>query len=172
VAKAAFFPDVKINGLAGFQTANIGDIVAAQSAIWSIGPNITIPIFQGGRNQANLEIAKSSYLAAVSRYRAQVLTAFQDVENALADLHNLAGQAQAQQIAITAARRALELTQQQYAKGAITFLDVLDAERTLLNDERTATTILGSRLQATVQLIKALGGDWTVHGSAQGKATS
>jgi multidrug efflux system outer membrane protein len=128
---------------------------------------VTIPIFQGGRNEANLDIAKSSYRSAVSRYRAQVLTAYQDVENALADLRNLARQAEAQEVAITAARRSLQLTQQQHAKGAITFLDVLDAERTLLSDERTATTILGSRLQATVQLIKAIGGHWDEGRSAR-----
>ncbi|HEY0791183.1 MAG TPA: TolC family protein, partial [Chthoniobacterales bacterium] len=142
------------------QTANIGDIVAVQSLIWSIGPSVTIPIFEGGRNRANLEVAKAAYLASVARYRAQVLIAFQDVENALADLRNLSGQAEAQGIAISAARRSLELSQQQYDKGAVTFLDVLDAERTLLTDERLAAQILGARLQATVQLIKALGGQW------------
>jgi outer membrane protein, multidrug efflux system len=96
----------------------------------------------------------------VNRYRAQVLTAFQDVENALVDLHTLFGQANAQEVAVTAARRALELSQQQYEKCAVSFLDVLDAERTLLQDERVSAQLLGARLQVTVQLIKALGGEW------------
>jgi multidrug efflux system outer membrane protein len=128
--------------------------------IWSVGPSITVPIFEGGRNSANLQNARAQYEETVNRYRAQVLTAFQDVENALVDLHTLAGQATAQDIAVTAARRALELSQQQYEKGAVSFLDVLDAERTLLQDERIAAQLLGDRMQVTVQLVKALGGKW------------
>jgi hypothetical protein len=81
-------------------------------------------------------------------------------ENALVDLHTLAGQASEQEVAVTAARRALELSQQQYEKGAVSFLDVLDAERTLLQDERVSAQLLGARMQVTVQLIKALGGKW------------
>jgi outer membrane protein, multidrug efflux system len=160
VAVAAFYPDVRLSGAAGFETANIGDIFAGQSLIWSVGPSITVPIFEGGRNSANLQNARAQYEETVNRYRAQVLTAFQDVENALIDLHTLAGQASAQDAAVTAARRALELSQQQYEKGAVGFLDVLDAERTLLQDERVSAQLLGARLQVTVQLIKALGGTW------------
>jgi multidrug efflux system outer membrane protein len=160
VAVAAFYPDVRLTGVTGFETAKLGDIFAAQSLIWSVGPSITVPIFEGGRNSANLQNARAQYEETVNRYRSQVLTAFQDVENALVDLHTLDGQAGAQDVAVTAARRALELSQQQYAKGAVSFLDVLDAERTLLQDERVSAQLLGSRMQATVQLIKALGGLW------------
>ena len=121
VAVAAFYPDVRLSGASGFETANLGDIFAGQSLIWSIGPSITVPIFEGGRNAANLQNAHAQYEETVNRYRAQVLTAFQDVENALVDLHTLAGQSAAQDIAVTAARRALELSQQQYEKGAVAF---------------------------------------------------
>jgi multidrug efflux system outer membrane protein len=160
VAVAAFYPDVRLTGATGFETANVGDIFAGQSLIWSVGPSVTVPIFEGGRNSANLQSARAQYQETVNRYRAQVLTAFQDVENALVDLHTLSGQANAQEVAVTAARRALELSQQQYEKGAVSFLDVLDAERTLLQDERVSAQLLGARLQVTVQLIKALGGEW------------
>jgi multidrug efflux system outer membrane protein len=160
VAVAAFYPDVRLSGASGFETANLGDIFAGQSLIWSIGPSITVPIFEGGRNAANLQNAHAQYEETVNRYRAQVLTAFQDVETALVDLHTLAGQSAAQDMAVNAARRAFELSQQQNEKGAVSFLDVLDAERTLLQDERVSAQLLGSRMQATVQLIKALGGRW------------
>ncbi len=160
VAVAAFYPDVRLSGASGFETANIGDIFAGQSLIWAVGPSITVPIFEGGRNSANLQSAHAQYEETVNRYRAQVLTAFQDVENALVDLHTFAGQASAQDTAVTAARRALELSQQQYEKGAVSFLDVLDAERTLLQDERVSAQLLGARMQVTVQLVKALGGKW------------
>jgi multidrug efflux system outer membrane protein len=161
VAVAAFYPDVRLTGATGFETANLGDVFAGQSLIWSVGPSITVPIFEGGRNSANLQNARAQYEETVNRYRAQVLTAFQEVENALVDLHTLAGQATAQEVAVTAARRALELSQQQYEKGAVSFLDVLDAERTLLQDERVSAQLLGARMQVTVQLIKALGGKWS-----------
>jgi outer membrane protein, multidrug efflux system len=162
VAVAAFYPDVRLTGATGFETANLGDVFAGQSLIWSVGPSITVPIFEGGRNSANLQNARAQYEETVNRYRAQVLTAFQEVENALVDLHTLASQANAQEVAVTAARRALELSQQQYEKGAVSFLDVLDAERTLLQDERVSAQLLGARMEVTVQLIKALGGKWSI----------
>jgi outer membrane protein, multidrug efflux system len=159
-AVAAFYPTVRLNGASGFETANVGDIFAGQSLIWSLGPSVTIPIFEGGRNAANLDIANSVYQQTVNQYRAQVLIAFQDVENALVDLRTLAGQASAQETAITAARRSLELSEEQYAKGASGFLDVLDAERTLLQDQRVLAQLQGARMETTVQLIKAIGGTW------------
>ena len=94
VAVAAFYPDVRLSGASGFETANLGDIFAGQSLIWSVGPSITVPIFEGGRNAANLQNALAQYDETVNRYRGQVLTALQDVENALVDLHTLAGQAE------------------------------------------------------------------------------
>jgi multidrug efflux system outer membrane protein len=96
----------------------------------------------------------------VDSYRKQVLVAFQDVENALGDLHTLSDQSDAQERATAAAVRTLQLSQSQYGKGATNFLDVLDAERTLLSDERVSVQLLGQRLQTTVLLIKALGGSW------------
>jgi outer membrane protein, multidrug efflux system len=159
-AVAAFYPDVTINGAAGFETANIGDIFAGQSLIWSLGPSITVPIFEGFRLKAGLRSSKAQYRETVDNYRNQVLSAFEDVENALADIRTLAGQYEAQQRAVDSETRALELSQQQYDKGAVTFLDVLDAERTLLSDEQIAAQLAGARLQATVRLIKSIGGRW------------
>ncbi len=160
VAVAAFFPRITLTGAAGFESATITDVLSPGSKIWQIGPSVSIPIFEGGRNQANLDAARARYDQGVARYRGQVLTAFQDVENALADLRFLAQQADAQNRAVAAARRTLQLSQDQYRNGAVTFLDVTDSERTLFNNERTAAQLLGQRMQATVQLIKALGGGW------------
>jgi len=160
VAVAAFFPIVRLTGAAGFESADMGDLFDWQSRIWQIGPSITLPLFEGGRNVANLRGAQARYREQVDGYRKQVLVAFQDVETALGDLHTLSDQSDAQERAVAAAVRALELSQSQYGKGASNFLDVLDAERTLLADERTSVQLLGQRLQATVLLIKALGGAW------------
>ena len=161
VAVAAFFPRINLMGAGGFESATVGQLFNWSSTLWQIGPSVTLPIFEGGRNVANLRVARAEYNEGVARYRQQVLVAFQDVENALVDLRTLAVQAEAQDRAVAAARRTLELSNQQFSKGAVTFLDVVDAERTLLSDERTATELLGQRMQATVQLIKALGGGWS-----------
>ncbi len=160
VAVAAFFPRVNLTGAGGFESASIGQLFNWESTIWQIGPNVQLPIFEGGRNVANLHVARAQYNEGVARYRQQVLVAFEDVENALVDLRTLGVQAEAQDRAVAAARRTLELSNQQYQKGAVTFLDIVDAERTVLNSERQSALLLGQRMQATVQLIKALGGGW------------
>jgi multidrug efflux system outer membrane protein len=160
VAKAAFFPVIRLTGEGGFESADIRLLFNWQSRIWTLGPSITLPIFEGGKNIANLKAAHARYDEAVGRYRGQVLTAFQDVENALDDLHQLAGQAEADERALAAAQRSLLLARQQYAKGQVNFLDVLDAERTALADERLTAQLAGQRMQSTVQLVKALGGGW------------
>ncbi len=160
VAVAAFFPRVTLTGAAGFESATVTDLFNWQSHLWQIGPSINFPIFEGGRNTANLQAARARYEQSVAQYRQQVLVAFQDVENALGDLRTLAAQTEAQNQAVEASRRTLQLSQDQYRNGAVTFLDVTDAERTVFNSERTAAQLLGQRMQATVQLIKALGGGW------------
>ena len=160
VAVAAFFPRITITGAAGFESATVLDVLDPASRIWQIGPSVSIPIFEGGRNEGNLRAARAQYAEQVARYRTQVLTAFQDVENALGDLRFLAEQAEAQDRATAAAQRTLQLSQDQYRNGAVTFLDVTDAERTLFGSQRTQSQLLGQRMQATVQLIKALGGGW------------
>lgn len=160
VAVAAFFPRINITGAAGFESATVTDLFNWQSHIWQIMPSINVPIFEGGRNTANLEATRARYDQQIARYRQQVLVAFQDVENALADLRTLSTQSEAQNRAVQAAQRTLDLANQSYRQGASTYLDITDAERTLFNDQRVAAQLLGQRMQATVQLIKALGGGW------------
>ena len=160
VAVAAFFPRINLMGAGGFESATVGQLFNWSSTIWQIGPSVQLPIFEGGRNVANLRIARAEYDEGVARYRQQVLIAFQDVENALADLRTLALQAAAQDRAVDAARRTLDLSNQQFKQGAVTFLDVVDAERTVLTNERQSAMLLGQRMQATVLLIRALGGGW------------
>ena len=117
VAVAAFFPRINLTGAGGFESASIGQLFNWESTIWQIGPNVQLPIFEGGRNAANLHVARAQYNEGVARFRQQVLIAFQDVENALADLRTLAVQAEAQDRAVAAARRTLELSNQQYQAG-------------------------------------------------------
>ncbi len=160
VATAAFFPRIRLTGAGGFESADFGLLFNAESRFWQIGPSISLPIFEGGRNVANLQTARARYEEALGQYRKQLLVAFQEVENALVDLRTLSGEAEAQSRVVAAAQQAYDLSQQQYQKGAINYLDVLDAQRTLLQGQRAQTALLGQQMQATVQLIKALGGDW------------
>lgn len=160
VAAAAFFPVIRLTGAAGFESADLGSLFDWESRIWSLGPSVQLPIFEGGRNTARLAQARAQYDEQTARYRQQVLVAFQEVENALVDLRTLAGQAEAQERAVAASRRTLDLSNAQYSKGASNFLEVIDAERAQLQSERAATLLRGQRMQASVQLIKALGGGW------------
>ena len=160
VAKAAFFPVVRLTGSGGFVSGDIESLFNWESRVWSFGPSISLPIFAGGRNLANMNRARSAYEEAVARYRQQVLVAFGDVENSLSGLHFLAHQAEAQDRAVASARRAANLATQRYAAGIVSYVEVVVANRGALVAERGQAQLTGQRLAASVQLIKALGGGW------------
>lgn len=160
VAQAAFFPVLTLTGSAGFVGAELDDVFERSSKVWSLGPSLSLPIFAGGRNAANLQAAKAAYDEAFAAYRQRVLVAFADVENALANLQWLGAQAQAQAQVVEAARAAARLSDGRYQQGLVNYLEAVDAERQRLQAERTAVQILSSRLSSTVLLVKALGGEW------------
>jgi outer membrane protein, multidrug efflux system len=160
VAKAAFFPAISLTGGAGYASADLGNLFKADSRIWSIGPSLYLPIFQGGRNRANLERSRAAYDEAVAVFRQRVLIGFREVQDALTATQLLAEQAAAQERALTAARRATALAQTRYDAGFVSFLEVIDAQRTALATERTSVHLEALRLNTRVALIKALGGGW------------
>jgi multidrug efflux system outer membrane protein len=160
VAKAAFLPTFKLTGAAGFESAELKDLFAWESRIWSFGPSVTLPIFSGGKNRANLQAAEARYEQAVAAYRQSVLAAFRDVESALVNLRQYSEQEKALRRAADSARRTAGYYDQRLQGGMIGYLDVVDAQRTFLQAERAAVQNLGSRYTTTVQLIKALGGGW------------
>jgi outer membrane protein, multidrug efflux system len=160
VAKAAFFPTVKIDGLAGFQSISFGSWFNWSSRMWSVGPSLELPIFTGGYNRANLKAAHAAYDATVADYRQTVLTAFGEVEDQLAAQKLLATEWSAENDAAGAAQRALDVANNQYKAGLTTYLDVATAQTLALSHEQTAVQLEGQRLTATVNLIKALGGGW------------
>jgi len=160
VAKAAFFPTVQLNGLAGFESLNAGSLFNWSSRLWAVGPSITLPIFEGGRLRASLRLAQATYEEMVATYRQSVLTAFSEVEDNLAAQTLLANQYDAESDALVAARKQLEIVNNQYRDGLITYLEVATAESTALNVEFTATQLRGQQLVAAVTLVKALGGSW------------
>jgi multidrug efflux system outer membrane protein len=160
VAKAAFFPVLRLTGSGGYVSGDIDNLFNWDSRVWSIGPSLSLPIFAGGRNRANYKRSQSAFEEAVAKYRQRVLVAFGEVENSLAGIHHLATQDAAQGRAVASARRAAELATDRYRAGLVSYLEVVDANRATLQTERAAAQLAGQRLIATTQLIKALGGGW------------
>ncbi|HEY3596948.1 MAG TPA: efflux transporter outer membrane subunit [Paraburkholderia sp.] len=164
VAKAAYFPSLLLNGNAGFEAATLADLFRASSWAFLAGPlagtALTVPLFDGGRRKGNLANARAVFQEDVANYREQVLVAFREVEDNLADLRILEDQTQAQARAVAASSRAAHLSRVQYNEGAINYLDVIDAERTVLQSRRIAVQLEGVQATSTVNLIRALGGGW------------
>ena len=162
VATAAFYPTFRLTGSAGFESIDLAHALDWESRVWSIGPSVSFPLFTGGQLQANLEQTRARYEELSATYRGAVLTAFRDVEDSLTDLHLRADAAQAQDQAVQYAREYLRLSEVQYRGGLTNYLQVIDAERTLLNNELSSVQILNQRLISTVLLIKSMGGGWDV----------
>lgn len=160
VAIADFYPTLTLNAAAGFQSANLQSALNWEQRAWSIGPSLTAPIFEGGRLHASLEQARARYDELVATYRGTVLGALRDVEDSLTDLRLRAEAARVQELAVRSSREYLRLAQLQYQQGLVSYLTVIDAERTLLNNELSAAQILNQRLVSTVLLIKSMGGGW------------
>lgn len=161
MAKAAFFPVVSLTGSAGYASGELSRLFAWDNRTWSLGPLISLPVFDAGRNRAQLAQVEATWQEAVARYRQQVLIAFREVEDALADIRILAEQDEAQQRALTAARKAAELSDKRYRAGMVSYLEVVVSERTALVTELLASQVQEQQLQASLSLIKALGGGWS-----------
>ncbi len=160
VAKAAFFPVVRLTGSGGYLSGEVENLFNWESRVWSIGPSVSLPIFAGGRNLAEYRRSRFTYDEAVAKYRQRILAAFGEVENSLSGIRRLSEQSAAQQRAVVSARRAAALATDRYRSGIVSYLEVVDASREALQTERADAQLAGQRLVAAVQLIKALGGGW------------
>lgn len=160
VAKSAYYPGINIVASGGFENTGLGSLIGASTGFWALGANVAETVFSGGKRRAQVDFAKSGYGASVANYRQTVLTAFQEVEDSLSGLSVLAEAAETQQQAVNAAQRALQISNDRYTGGLVTYLDVITAEENLLEAQRLATQILGQRLVTSVSLVKALGGGW------------
>ena len=137
IATAAFYPHITLGGAGGWQSRDIATLANAPSLFWSLGADALQPLFEGGRNRANLAAARSAYDASVADYRQSVLTAFQQVEDGISNLQTLEQAATTQAAAVEDARRELAIANNRYVGGVATYLDVITAQSTLL-DQRTA----------------------------------
>jgi multidrug efflux system outer membrane protein len=161
VARAEYYPKIDLSAAAGLLSIDLQHLFDWQSRVWSLGASLAQPIYQGGRLDAQLEQAKARYDELAAAFQSTVLKALGDVENALTDIHLRAEASDSQKRAVLSAREYLRLAQLQYRQGLISYLQVIDAERTLLTNELTEAQLLNQRYASTVLLMKALGGGWT-----------
>ena len=162
VAVSAYYPTVTLSASSGFQSGSIAKWFTWPSRFFSVGPTVSETVFDGGLRGAQTAEARAAYDANVAFYRQTILGAFQDVEDNLAALRILERESHEQDDAVRAAERSLALTTNQYRAGVVSYLNVVIAQTAALTNEQTAVGITGRRLNASVLLIKALGGGWTV----------
>jgi multidrug efflux system outer membrane protein len=160
VAEGAFYPRLQINGLAGFESVNANSWFDWPSRLWAVGPSLELPLFTGGRNKARLALARASYNQTVGTYRQTVLGAFQEVEDQIAAQSLLRAQLEAEEAALTSARQTVEIANNRYDAGLVTYLEVSTSQNAELIVERTVVELRGQEMVAAVGLIKALGGGW------------
>jgi multidrug efflux system outer membrane protein len=171
VATAEFYPTFSLTGTAGFESASFEHILDWKSKAASIGPSISAPIFEGGRLQYNLAAVKAQYLQAVAAYVNQVLIAYGDVEDALTDLHAITDEVTHMRAAVQASQDYVKIARVQYKQGLVTYLIVIDAERTLLSNQLTLSQDLNFQMEASIHVITALGGGWTADAGERGRSS-
>jgi NodT family efflux transporter outer membrane factor (OMF) lipoprotein len=162
VAKAAYYPRLTFSAAAGLESSVLGSLLSWPSKFWSLGPTFAQILFDAGARHGLTQEAEANYDAAVAVYRQNVLTAFQDVEDNLAALRILSEESGQQDVAIASSQRTLDLSFNQYRGGITTYLTVITAQNALLANQRAGVLIQTRRMQASVLLIKALGGGWNV----------
>jgi NodT family efflux transporter outer membrane factor (OMF) lipoprotein len=161
IAKAAFFPTISLTGTAGYQGTNI-DLLQLPNHYWSIGPGMSLPLFEGGLLRAKLRAARAAFEEASGDYRATVLKAFREIEDNLVLLHWLEKEAQQEQAAAKAAQQTLDMSMSLYQNGADSYLDVVTAQTSALVAQREVLALQTRRIQASIGLVRALGGGWSV----------
>ena len=161
IARAAFFPSLSLTASGGFASESLGSLFDWSSRTWAIGPLLTLPIFQGGRIVAENERTKAVYAENVAIYRQQVLTAFQDVEDTLSRLKMRDAQAQSFGRAKAAADRAARIAALRFESGDTGYLEEIEAKQSALAAGRAVIQTQTGKMVDTVQLVRALGGDFT-----------
>ncbi|MCW0218016.1 MAG: efflux transporter outer membrane subunit [Prosthecobacter sp.] len=160
VAKANFYPVFSLTGSGGFESVGAEDFLEWKSRAASIGPQLTVPIFQGGRLRGNLRAAQSRYEESLATYKQTILTSMREVEDAMLDLKAYSKQRAAVAAAVSSAQDTSRLARLRYDKGLASYFEVVDADRVVLTTRLTLAQLDGQRLTATVQMLRAIGGGW------------
>ena len=162
IARAAYFPTLGLNAAAGFESTQIVNLLSGPNALWAVGPQLVETLFDGGRRRATSRAAWANFDALTANYRQTTLTGFQEVEDNLAALRILDREAQQQRDATASADDWLEVSTNRYTGGVDNYLQVIIAQTTDLTNQRNEVDILRRRMDASVLLIKAMGGGWDV----------
>jgi multidrug efflux system outer membrane protein len=160
VAIATYLPRITITGEGGFRSLSSSDLFDPASKLWGLGPELAVPFFQGGRGFSDKAAAEAAYREALGIYRGSLLSAIQETEDSLGDLRQLAVASSARKRGAESAADAAALTRKRYTAGVTDYFEVVDSERTALNEERAALTIEQARALAATRLIQSLGGGW------------
>ncbi|MBE0626943.1 MAG: efflux transporter outer membrane subunit [Burkholderiales bacterium] len=159
-ARAAFFPQITLTGSAGSASSELSGLFKSGSFAWSFAPQLLLPIFDAGRNQANLELANVNREIAVAQYEKAIQTAFREVSDALAGRATLGVQVRAQAAQVNAEAVRFKLADLRYRNGVANYLDVLDAQRALFVTQLALVQVQAQEVQNQVALYKVLGGGW------------
>jgi len=160
VARAAFFPTVRLTAFGGSASPELSDLFEGASKAWTFAPSISLPIFTGGRNVAQLDAAKLAKRIEVANYEKAIQTAFREVADALAVAKSIGTQIDAQTARVTAASRRYELSEARYKAGVDSYLAVLLAQQELFTAQQQLVSARLARLSNLVSLYAALGGGW------------
>ena len=159
-ARAAFLPAISLTGNFGTESTQLSGLFKGGSQAWAFSPQISVPIFAGGANLANLQATKLARDTAVAQYEKAIQTAFREVADALALTDTLERQREAQEALVSATGRAYNLSQQLYKAGRSSYLDVLDSQRSYYSAQQTLIATELAQQDNRVTLYKALGGGW------------
>ena len=159
-AKLAFFPSLTFSSNLGYRSTQLPGLIGSNNAYWSVGPTLSLPLFDGGQRRANKRSAEAGLDLAVANYRQVVITAFQEVEDNLVATSLLQEESRVQMEALDAANKNLTATQQQYLAGTVSYLNVVNAQTSKLQAERAVMDIDNRRWLAITQLLKNLAGEW------------
>jgi NodT family efflux transporter outer membrane factor (OMF) lipoprotein len=162
IARTAFFPQLLISASGGLEGSSLINWFTWPSRFWAVGPQMLETVFDAGRRRAQVEIAQAAYDADIATYRQTALTAFQEVEDNLSTLGILEQELAKQREATASAENSLQLSLNRYKGGLVTYLEVITAQTVALTNERTEVDLLRRRMEATILLVKALGGGWDV----------
>jgi NodT family efflux transporter outer membrane factor (OMF) lipoprotein len=161
VARAAYFPSLTLSAGSGVQSSVLADLLGAPSSFWTIGPTLGLYLLDGGKRRAQLNSAKEATSEAGARYRSVVLASFRQVEDDLSLLADLGTATNQQQDAANAADTSVNLSLARYRRGAVSYLDVVEAQSAALQSERSVIALRTRQMDANVDLIRALGGGWS-----------
>ncbi|MGH9353171.1 MAG: efflux transporter outer membrane subunit [Terriglobia bacterium] len=160
IARAQFFPQIPLTGSGGFQSSQLSSLFAGPAGVFQLAANLTAPVFTAGRLRSNLRAVQAEYRETLISYQQTIQQALREVDDSLIAYQKTLRQRTADEALVTAAQKAVDLSNIRYRNGVATYLDVLDSERTLFSAQLSLAQVQGNTLVSVVQLYEALGGGW------------